>query len=215
MRTFGLLALFLVFLVPLGGCASRSSALADSLRAISQSESVDQKTLRPDLIYLRSETDGHVALFVLGYVDPHPQGAIEVWYSGAGEVLRLQNGRIVGTAGLTPDWHEVRLANPPDLKSIGAPTLHERERDEMPGYRFNLRERLLIQPAPPPTESRLRHVDPQRLRWLEETVEHPRNALPPSRFALAPRTGEVLYTEQCLTPTLCFAFQRWPARQPD
>lgn len=44
---------------------------------------------------------------MLGYVDAYPQGDVEIWYSAQCEVLRLQNGRLVGAVGLPVEWRRV------------------------------------------------------------------------------------------------------------
>jgi hypothetical protein len=95
----------------------------------------------------------------------------------------------------------------------------------MPGYRLGLRDTLALRVVSPPKTSALQGLDPQRLTWFEERIEPEllagRSAVPglpadlalrPARYALDIRDGMgiVVYSEQCLAPSLCFTWQRWP-----
>lgn len=175
----------------------------------------DELQLNPNLRYLRVTVRGRVALLVLGYVDPDPEGEINVWYSSQGEVIRLQNGRLVGTAGLETDWRTVRNSGLPAWKDLlGRQALvYRRERDEMPGYRFGIKENVSLYPVRTPTNARLAHLPAESLRWYEETVLNQADDLPSARYALNTRDGEprVVYGEQCLSQKLCIAWQTWPA----
>lgn len=166
----------------------------------------------PRFRYLRVEVAGNLpGLLVLGYVDEHPQGAIEVWYSANRETLKLQNGRIVATTGLPLDWAAVRFATaPPDWPQIPPEgTLYTRSRDELPRYRFGIAEQVRVQPL----------AGPAPYRWFGETVQPtagaPVPALPPARFAWGRHRGvwTVVQSEQCLTPDFCLKLQRWPVQE--
>jgi len=176
---------------------------------------VDDITLNPQLRYLRVTTRGRVVLMVLGYAEPHPDGEIETWYSSEGEVIRLQDGRVVGTAGLETDWRAVRNFSLPAWKDLTgrASATYRRERDEMPGYRFGIAERVSIYPTPVPGNAKLAGLRADVLRWYEESVLGQKDGLPTARYGLQVREGEprVVYGEQCLSGSLCIAWQRWPA----
>lgn len=199
---------------------------------------VDDIKLNPKLRYLRVTVRGRVALMVLGYVEPSAEGGIDTWYSAEGEVIRLQNGRIVGTAGLETDWRAVRNFSLPAWKDLtggaerdyslsprkdtagGAAVVYRRERDEMPGYRFGIVQTVSLYPVPVPSNSRLVGVSAAGLRWYEEAVLGQPDGLPSARFGVdagEPRVtyGEprVIYGEQCLAQNLCIAWQTWPAAQ--
>jgi hypothetical protein len=178
-------------------------------------KNVDAIKLNPALRYLRVTVRGRVALLVLGYVEPHPEGEIDTWYSVEGEVLRLQNGRIVGTAGLETDWRAVRNVSLPAWKDmVGRPALvYSRERDEMPGYRFGIAENVTLYSVPAPSNSRLAVLPADGLRWYEETVLGQPDGLASARFALHAGEPRVVYGEQCLSQKLCIAWQTWPATQ--
>jgi hypothetical protein len=202
------------------GCSSGSQAMIDTARGIwSGTSAVDSAPLNPRLRYLRVSIDGRVALLVLGYVDPHPQGRIEVWYSAQHEVLKLQNGRIVGATGLTTEWRHVALPALPDWGTLLASTQPldwVRTRDVMPGYRYGIRDALRLERIAAPDATRLLGEDSKNLVWFEETLTPDQGdapALPPARYALdLHAAGEpVVYGEACLARDLCFAWQRWPA----
>jgi hypothetical protein len=198
--------------------------------AVGRDRNTANVLLNPEFRYLRVTIEGRVAFLALGYVDSHPQGPIEVWYSAFREVLRLQNGRIVGAVGLTTEWRSVLLPELPSWSALaraGEPVRWTRARDVMPGYRFGLKDALTLRVVPVPKTSALQGLDPQSLTWFEERVEAERLArpsalpdslaadlqLPPARYALDIREGReiAVYGEQCLAPNLCFTWQRWPA----
>ena len=180
---------------------------------------VDNAKLNPDFRYLRVTIAGRTALLVLGYEEKDPRGPIEVWYSAEREVLKMQQGRIIGALGTTTEWRNVRLPELPAWSALAresAPRRWVRTRDVMPGYRYGLREALLVGPAPTPERSALRDLDARSLAWFEERLETPipgETALPPARYAVRIAGGKetVVYGEQCLAPELCFTWQRWPA----
>ena len=154
---------------------------------------------------------------VLGYVEPSAAGNVEVWYSSEAEVLRLQNGRIVGTGGLETDWRAVRVFSLPAWKDVigRATVVYRRERDEMPGYRFGIEEAVSLYPVRPPNNAKLVRLPAQDLRWYEETVQGQPDGLPSARYGLNEKSGEprVVYGEQCLSQIFCLAWQTWPATQ--
>ena len=226
-------AAVLSLVVALSACSTGSNAILETLPYVySRNSSVDNARLNPNFRYLRVTIGGRVVLLALGYVDSDPQGPIEVWYSAEREVLRLQNGRLVGAVGLTTEWRGVSL---PELPSWSAAARAEtafrwtRTRDVMPGYRFGVSDALSLHVVPEPKRSELKGLDSQRLTWFEERAESVPVAglsaifasdstadipLPPARYAVDLQSGRetVVYGEQCLAPELCFTWQRWPAQ---
>ena len=196
------------------GCTTGSGAWLESLRAASAGEDTAEPRLDPRLTYLRLGNGDHHAYLALGYVDARPGGEVQVWYSAAGEVIKLQNGRIVGTAGLPVDWRAVRLPPLPAWQDIPAAGLrYQREIDLMPGYRYGRVQTLQLRPLPPVQNVALRHAQPAQLRWFEEVdLSDGADRLPPARYAvdLSRLPGQVVYSEQCLSPALCFSFELWP-----
>ena len=104
------LAAVLSLVAALTACSSTSNAILQTLPyAIGRDSKIANARLNPNFRYLRVTVGGRVVLLALGNTDSHPQGPIEVWYSAEREVLRLQNGRLVGAVGLTTEWREVSL----------------------------------------------------------------------------------------------------------
>lgn len=223
-----LLRYITVFLtaVVLGGCASKS-LLAEVTSSLieqqfsSSDDALSSVKLNPAYQYLRVQVVGQpAALLVLGYVDAHPDGNIEVWYSANHEVIKTQNGRIVATAGLATDWVAVRfpVAPPPWSDQPPPDTTIFRWRDEMPGYRFNLAEQLvqsrLTEGLPAiRLPSSLPATVAARFVWVREAqVGATSILLPPAWYALERVDGhfQVAYSYQCLSQALCLNLQRWP-----
>ena len=215
----------------MSGCTASGNAILQTLpHAYGRNPGVDDAELNPNFRYLRVTIGGRVVLLALGDLDKDEHGPIEVWYSAEREVLRLQNGRLVGAVGLTTEWRNVVL---PDFPSWSAaarsdrPLRGTRTRDVMPGYRFGVKDQLALRVIEAPQRSALRGLDPQRLTWFEERVEpgttgrptaipgdriDPDALLAPARYAVdvSGARETVVYGEQCLKPDLCFAWQRWP-----
>jgi len=204
----------------IAGCASGGDAIMRTAQSVvTRSPSVDDAKLNPNFRYLRVTIAGRVVLLALGYLDPHPQGVIEVWYSAEREVVRLQNGRLVGAVGLTTEWRNVVLPELPgweQLASSGAPLQWSRVRDVMPGYQYGLRDALSLIVVLPPEKSALQGIDAKQLTWFEERLAEDglsKAVLPVARYAvqLSGPQSVVVYGEQCLSPKMCFTWQRWPA----
>ena len=213
----------LVIASAITACADSTSAIIQSLRQNVRGDAgVAGANLNPELRYLRATVRGKAALLVLGYVEPDPQGPIQVWYSAEREVVRLQNGRIVGAVGMLAEWRNVRLSNVPTWAAVNRGTTARilRVRDVMPGYRYGVADVLTISATPPPARSALQGLEPNTLAWFEESVEADAkgvllkqgSSLPASRYAVSFFDGkeEVVYGEQCLSAELCFTWQRWP-----
>jgi hypothetical protein len=92
--------------------------------------------------------------------------------------------------------------------------MFERARDLSPGYRYGIREKMLIRRIAPPDDTQLRLLPPSSLTWFEEVVQGGEDEQP-ARYAvnLNRRDGmhRVVYAEQCLSSDLCFSWQRWPS----
>ncbi|TXH85944.1 MAG: hypothetical protein E6Q80_08630 [Thauera aminoaromatica] len=195
----------------------------------------DRAAPNPAYRYLRTVVDGRSALLVLGYTDPDPATPdappIEVWYSAEGEVVRLQQGRVVGTSGLSTDWRSTRAPDAPTWGSLVASAAQDRAagqalatwqrtRDES-AYRSGVIDRISVHAIAAPRGTELAGLAPESLQWFEERAEP---IVPPAgtpgavrltaRYALRVDSGatEVVYTEHCLGPELCLSLQRWPAR---
>lgn len=226
-------AALLLLVATLTACSAGSNAILQTMPyARGRNTAADSARLNPNFAYLRVTIAGRVVLLVWAYQDDGPRGSVEVWTSAGREVLRLQQGRLVGAVGLTTEWREVRL---PDLPSWAALARTEqayrwtRTRDVMPGYRYGANDTLSLRVIPEPRRSELKDLDAQSLTWFEERVEPGGAAglpgifggsvaaaavLPPARYAVDFRDGgeTVVYGEQCLAADLCFTWQRWPVQ---
>jgi hypothetical protein len=218
-----------LFTVGLCGCASTASPVADVFSTMmlarlgSGRPSALTAPLNSEFSYLLVDVDGRApALLVLGYLDAHPGGTVEVWYSANREVIKTQNGRIVATAGLELDWRAVRFSESlpawSELQSKGA--VFERWRDEMPGYRDNIHEQLEIQPRqgvpPVPLSAALPVNDIKHLRWFREiALGGSANPLPPAWYGWGLHQGQdtLVYSQQCLSASFCLRLLRWPVSQ--
>jgi hypothetical protein len=207
-------------LLALSGCTGGMGAVVQSLREVLPGSSrADTAKLDPKFEYLRVTRGKQVAMLYRGTAEQSPAGRIDLYYSGLGEILRIQNGRIVGALGLTTEWRRVDVLAPQwraaAAEAAGVRVI--RTRDVMPGYVSDLREELVLRRVAVPSSSALTAVDAGALTWFEERVSATQaaasQALPPARYAvdLAKGGGTVVYAEQCLAPDLCFSWQRWSA----
>jgi len=215
-----------VLAVGVSACASGNNLLSDVVSGVvserfgSATDPTLAAKLNPDYRYLRVEVVGRPpALLVLGYVDPHADGEIEVWYSAKHEVIKTQNGRIIATFALETDWRAVRFRPTPlqwsDQRSNGAK--FERIRDEMPGYRYSISDQIEIRswPGGPPqgVSAALNRSGSADLQWFQEaTLSSTGRIMPPAWFAWGRLGGNftVVYSEQCLAPEFCLRLLRWP-----
>ena len=207
-------------LLALGGCTGGMGAVVQSMRELlPQSGRGEAAKLDPKFEYLRVTRDKRVALLWRGSVERAEPYPVDVFYSGQGEVVRVQNGRIAGAVGLTTEWRRVEIRSPSWSAIAKAPESARvvRTRDVMPGYVAGLREELALRSIAAPARTTLTGIDPQTLAWFEERVASApppgMPTLPPSRYAvdLAQAGGVVVYAEQCLAVDLCFSWQRWSA----
>jgi hypothetical protein len=180
-----------------------------------------EPVFNPNYRYLRVVVGGQTVYMVLGYIDKRPEGAVEVWYSNAGEVVRLLDGRLVGTTGLTTDWREVRFSRLPawsEASNSSQPKTFGRERDMMPGYRFGIRDEIVQTTIAVPQQAAVAGTAAASLRWYEErSVSRPSSAsLPPARFGVSQAGGtpRVVYSEQCISNDLCMSFEQWTPSPP-
>ena len=225
MFAFHFLWLPVLAAVALSGCASSVGPLGGILSAVvsdklgSGQGSAIPATPNRAYRYLRVDVAGRApALLVLGYLDADPNGEVEVWYSAKGEVIKTQNGRIVGTVGLEVDWRALRYGSMlpawPEIPPPGAS--YARSRDVFPGYHYGVSERVEVLPWPGMPDASLPPALPakhaSRYRWFRETATGAAHALPPAWFAWGVHQGQptVVYSEQCLSASLCLKLLRWP-----
>jgi hypothetical protein len=170
--------------------------------------------------YIRIQVAGQpAAIYALAFIDNDSSGEIETWFSGNREVVKTQNGRIVGTAGLKVDWTRVIYpVAPPDWGKVQSASIkYIREHDAVPGYAFGVKEELTVQALSEVPANRLPETMPldtaKSYKWFQEGSNTRSGvALPTQLFALGLHRGgqTIVYSEQCLQPDFCMKLQRWP-----
>ena len=212
------LVLSAILALAIVGCSGGARTAAETIRfAAFPDKRVSEASayLSPNFEYLRARVNGRLIFLALGYREAGSgaQDVLDVYFSADGEVLKLRKGRVVSFVGLgkeltkafpdgIPDWSE---------KSVSYRTVL----DDRPSY--NLGQTWLVEVAPvagPPSGKDLVGLAPASLLWFKERL--PPEAIK-SGFLRAPvyavtrRHGrdEVVYSEQCLEPRLCFSLQRW------
>lgn len=212
----------LALLACLTGCAVEpaSQAMVDAYRLMRSEGAAQQSAARlnPNFRYLRVQIGEREVFMALGYVDQLPDGPVQVWYSAEADVLRLRDGRVVGaTMKSGTDWLSVTFAHLPSWEAVGSQAMFDRVvfdrvRDVSPGYRYGIKENLLIRRIAPPDDSQLKLVPASALSWFEETVQGDTSGRP-ARYAVSldGAAHRVVYAEQCLSSEYCFSWQSWPS----
>jgi hypothetical protein len=162
--------------------------------------------------YLLIEIDGRKTAMALGsrqeVVEAGQVLVHEHWYSGHREMIHMVNGRIQTALGLTVEWRRQRSLPPSwsALSDATEPVGWQRELDIMPGYRFGQTDRIDTQASFAP------HGAPSQVagtRWFSDTVRSPQplgaDWVYQQHFAV--QQGRVMYSEQCLSPSVCFKFK--------
>ena len=187
----------------LSACSSVTNYVSTVKRVAGLGQRADDNNLEPAYRYLRVTVSGNSTFVVLGDIDKHPDGAVEVYYSSTGEVLRFQNGRLAGAIGLTTEWRRVAFLDTPKwaVATDGKAIEWTRVRDEMPGYRYGVEDRVSIRKIAPPNKSSLLDVAPESLTWFEERVIQGKTTsdnLPVARYAVSfvGNRETVVYGEQ-------------------
>ena len=206
--------IFLLVFIGLVSCGHTPVTLTLS-EALGPGKQIDSIKLNPNFGYLRVTVSGRSLLMVLGYKDPDAEGPIHTWYSSEGEVIQIQNGRILSTFGLETDWRNVRNQNLPSWTNLldSTSVKFTRQFDEMPGFRFGIVQSMHLYKIPAPKNAQLIGLSPSELIWFEEKVMDSSLGLPSARYGLRVRDGvaAVVYADQCLSKDFCFTWQTWPA----
>jgi hypothetical protein len=162
--------------------------------------------------YLLIEIDGRKTAMALGarqeVIESGQVMVHEHWYSGQREMIHMVNGRIYTALGLTVEWRR-QQSSPPIWASLAAsqvPVTWHREIDVMPGYRFGQTDRIETQVGSAPFGA------PAQAGGTQWFVDHVRSPQPlggdwvyKQHFAV--HQGRVVYSEQCLSPNVCFKFK--------
>ena len=162
--------------------------------------------------YLLIEIDGRKTAMALGHrqevVEAGEVKVLEHWYSGQREMIHMVNGRIHTALGLTVEWRR-QQSSPPNWASLSAakaPVVWQRDIDVMPGYRFGQTDRIETQVGPAPLGAPAQAGGAQ---WFSDQVRSPQplggDWVYKQHFAVV--QGRVVYSEQCLSPNVCFKFK--------
>ena len=215
----------LLSIVLLSACSSRFSLLSRVVDELQSQAGVTGGDAhipsKPNLAYryLRVDIEGRkTALMVLAFEEAHPNGAIEVWYSAGGQVIKMQNSRVIATSGLATDWLRVQYSpQAPEWAQLSDQSTHyTRLRDEMPGYHYAVADTLQLKAVQGVPAIRLpQSLPPAKAlsyRWFQERSS---STLPLAWYAYGMHRGQmtVVYSEQCLSAQLCLKFQRWPVQE--
>lgn len=169
--------------------------------------------LAPGFDYMVVSLDGRVAVMALGARElkstPEGEALHEHWYSSQKEMLHLVNGRIQTALGFTTEWRS-QQANPPRWADV-AKSRYElswsRVLDLMPGYRYGVVHHVWTQKIPEP--AKLPEGVQSGADWFADAVQAQTLQGRPwtfqQRFAVS--NGQVLYSEQCLAPQVCFSLR--------
>ena len=158
--------------------------------------------------YIAVEFEGRASVMALGSREVQGSGPEQIiterWYNAKGEMLVFKNGRIDTALGMAVEWRS-NESSPPSWQSVSDDryrTRWTRTLSIMPGYRFNQTDQVItgrIEPVSVPSV-------PTTAEWFaDEVTSRDREGRPwhfIQRFAV--RDQRVVYSEQCLSPQICF-----------
>ena len=171
-----------------------------------------QKTpLDPNLRYLKLSINQNEVLMVEAY----RAGTESVWVSEDLAILKTRNGYLADLEGFRINWQAVRGPNLTILAQLSNPTAYTRTRNEMPGYRYQLRESVRVTPLPSaPHDFPLSSRASTQWRWYSEEVisqwdGQPSNYRYPGLFAIdaSQNPPQVVVGRQCLATDYCLTWQ--------
>jgi hypothetical protein len=141
----------------------------------------------------------------------------EYWHSFSGQLLVIRDGRFHTVFGMPTEWRANR-STPPAWSSFEAQASTQhwvRTRDEMPNYRYGLQDQMAttVLAEPPKLEAKALELSPPKgpqVMWVEDQVKSTKadgtTWTYTQRFAL--ENKQVVYSEQCISPTLCLRFRK-------
>jgi hypothetical protein len=195
------------FLTFLYGC--QSNPTYDTFRTLLP-WSKKYSQIQPGFEYILVTANGHQALMALGsrfsLTEFGSQTLVhEYWYTGAGEMLHLVDGRINKALGFTfeirnqtnnaPSWEEVVEAK--------NKLIWYRKIDLMPRFRYGVQNNVFTFEVQSPTSAP--EFVPLNAKWVTDLVESKSFDGSPwiysQLFAIVDR--RVLYSEQCIDKSLC------------
>lgn len=170
------------------------------------SVSAQEKRYVPGFEYLEVEWQGRKSAMALGYRSLNSAQTDEHWYTSQGEMLKLQNGRIVQVLGMTREVRRLSTNTPPwtNLISHKLPVVWSQTKDVMPDYRFGLQEFVITQQMNPTSAEQ--SLIKGATHWIAEEIKSKdatgKTWIYQQKFALA--NDRVIYSEQCIARDMCF-----------
>ncbi len=165
--------------------------------------------IQPGFEYLVVELDGKASVMALGSRNVVGQGDFaltnEYWYNGQGEMLHLQNGRIQHAIGTTREIRKQEGKVPAwrDIDNASRALSWVRELDVMPSYRFSFKETLISYKTAAPASAPKEVLG--EVIWFADEVSSTNEQNKPWHYKqlFALQNGKVVYSEQCIAPSLC------------
>lgn len=166
---------------------------------------LEDKATQPSIGYLKV-VSGQQALFVLGFVS---QGQ-EVWFGPGPSTLTMTQGVVQRTSGLGNDLlHEVWLGDGAEYLVAGLHTLPSdqtvaltKRRSVSTAYRWQVDDHYLLKRVGTERVQAWGGTEPEAIRIEEIPVG---TDWPGNTYWVQPATGEVIASEQWLSPTRRFA----------
>jgi hypothetical protein len=190
----------------LAGCEGLNPVTDTAAHFMRSSKNGPKEVFAPGFEYVEVEWQGRKSVMALGYRNTNGNQVTEHWYSGQGEMVKLVNGRITQVLGMTnevrssvskaPEWSE--------LLSHRLPVVWGQTKDAMPMYRYGVQEFVMTQQVSPTKAETA--LAPSASNWVLEEVKSKelsgKTWVYEQKFALA--NNVVIYSEQCLAPSMCF-----------
>ncbi len=185
-------------------------------QTVHQSRSADRQSqalgINPNLRYLKVAINQHEVFMVEAY----RLGSESVWVSSDQAIIKTRNGYLSDLEGFRSNWQEVRGPDLGLVAQLTRPTAYTRVRNEMPGYRYQVRESVLITPlAAAPKDILFEPSAGPSLRWFSEEVRSQAGGLSPpyhypGLFAIdiSQKPIQVVFGQQCLASDYCIRWQR-------
>lgn len=212
----------------LAGCQSlppQLQGLQDAWAINFQSHRLALDKLPQDYEYVLVHAGLRPTLLALGQriTNNTPQGEVvdEYWYSADRELLVLRNGRIHTVFGMPIEWRANQSAPPSWQQVLGSSqaTSWQRVRQEMPNYRHNIQDAISTQAlgSAPALDgmatdfmSDMPPSDRAQLKWVQDRVATSNNLGAQWSFkqVFAIAQNQVVYSEQCIAPTLCLRIKK-------